>query len=82
MNVRKSLKTLLLFGAVLSNTACQSFPKITVCVSDPEAGGFQCSDADGVASFLPYPSTGNYVCRSPEDEQLVIEWIKRTCNKK
>lgn len=83
MNVKRSLKTSLICGAALSNlllTGCQSFPKITICVSDPEAGGLQCSYNGEPTLFKPYSESGNYICRSPEDEQLVIEWIKRQCN--
>ncbi len=78
MNAKSWLKTLAICGAILSS-ACQSFPKITVCVSDPESGGMQCSFDGGETTFKSYPETSNYVCRSPQDEQTVIEWLKRNC---
>ena len=75
------LKTWLIFGAVCSLTSCAGFPKVTTCVSDPESGGMQCSLNGGEAEFKPYGDTGNYVCRSADDEQKIIEWAKRQCSK-
>lgn len=68
------MRSIALF-AVLSflSVGCGSGPKVTTCISDPGAGGFQCVDPDDKVKFLPYPQTGNYVCYSPMDARTLLE---------
>ena len=56
-------------------------PPVTVCVSDPEAMGFQCNAPDGTPLFVAYDNSGNYVALSPEDAEKMIEWMKRRLEK-
>lgn len=52
---------------------CGKGPQVTVCVSDPGAGGFQCVDPQGVVTLLTFNKTGNYVCFSPTDARTLLE---------
>lgn len=57
---------------------CTSVPpkatelKLTVCVSDPSAAGFQCSKYDNTKEFIPYAESANFVAFSPEDSFSVV----------
>lgn len=62
----------ILFIAIF-NFACGNGPKVTVCISDPGAGGFQCVDPEDKVSLIPYGQTGNYVCFSPSDARSLLE---------
>lgn len=56
-------------------------PPVTVCISDPEARGFQCNTPDDQPVYVPYENSGNYVALSPGDAEKMIEWMKRTLEK-
>lgn len=48
-------------------------PNITVCVSVPEKGGFNCSLAGGKMYLLPYAKSDNYIALPAEDARTLIE---------
>jgi hypothetical protein len=87
----KSFKALsLLCSLVVLVTGCKHAPKITTCVSDPEAQGFQCMppisglcnpplerNPDGETCFLPFHASGNYVAFSPDDAQALFTYCKQ-----
>lgn len=41
--------------------------KLTVCISDPSAAGFQCELPDRSQKFLPYEESKNFIAFSAED---------------
>ena len=69
--LRKQLLTLLLVS--LLSSSCSHGPKVTVCVSDPAAAGFDCYDErTGKSFFLPYAESDKYVAFNPTDAQTLL----------
>ena len=56
--------------------SCKHAPKVTLCVSDPIVGGFQCEDPEEHAFVLPYSESENYVALSPSDAQALFLYCK------
>lgn len=75
------LKVFSILFCTLVLTACGQGPIVTVCLSDPKAGGFQCRDHDQKAFFKEYKDSENMVATTPEDFKKLLEWIKRHNNK-
>jgi len=76
------LRKLHLFILVCSIYGCKSLPPHTVYVldSDSKGGwGVKTDKPKEEPTWKPYLYMDNYVCRSPEDEQKIIEWAKRNC---
>jgi hypothetical protein len=71
--VQKRFK-ILSVAASLFLASCGSGPKVTVCVSDPQNGGFQCVTHDDKTNFLPYTESENYVALPPDDMRSLIEY--------
>lgn len=61
--------------------SCGGAPEVTVCVSDPPSGGFQCSKPDKSTFFLKYADSANYTALSPNDLERVTEYVKRKLDK-
>lgn len=58
---------------VVSN--CGSAPKVTVCISDPSAGGLDCyNENTGVSSFIKYEDSDKYVALPPSDAQTLLNY--------
>lgn len=59
--------------------ACGEGPRVTVCISDPMAGGLQCDPnfGDQEPFFLAYGMAENYACYSPRDHQEALEYYMR-----
>jgi hypothetical protein len=53
---------------------CGSGPKVTVCISDPQNGGFQCVTHDDKTIFLAYADSNNYVALPPDHMRSLIEY--------
>jgi hypothetical protein len=56
--------------------SCASTPKGVVvvnCVSDPLTKSLQCVDRQGLDFIVPWEQSANFVCRPPEDDQLLNE---------
>ena len=52
-------------------------PRLTVCISDPDNGGFQCADREtGDGFFIPYEETEFYIAHPPEDYRTLIEFCE------
>lgn len=71
-----SLVFLLLIPAGLSGCGTPG-PKVTLCISDPAVGGFQCVKPNKEVFFLRYEASENYVAMSPQDFKKVIDWMKQ-----
>lgn len=68
------------FGVfLLSLASCASGPKVTVCISNPINGSFECSPPKGDEFSLPFEESENYVCMSPKDTERLFRWVKRRC---
>lgn len=73
-------KLSLLLFASCSLIACRGDgPSVTVCLVDPVNNSLQCSDADGNVTELQIGDAGNYVCLSPSDFELVLNYAKKRC---
>ncbi len=70
--MQKILRSMILAILASSLISCEH-PNITVCVSVPEKGGFNCSLAGGTMYLLPYAKSDNYIALPPEDARTVIE---------
>lgn len=51
-------------------------PRVTVCISNPAAGGAECVNRDGTSNSLPYVETDNYVMFSPDDAEAILNYCK------
>lgn len=53
-------------------------PKVDVCVSDPDRGGFQCIAKDEKTTyFIEYRNSAGVVGIPADDFKTMLEWIKR-----
>lgn len=56
-------------------------PQVTVCVVDYANQALQCARPDDTTFTLPLPQADNYVCMSPSDTELLLNWVKARCSK-
>lgn len=76
------LKKLLLLLSVCSLVSCKgNGPSVTICIIDSVKNELQCSTAEGVTKVLALPDAQNFVCLSPEDFNLVLNYVKNRCKK-
>lgn len=68
------LKKFKILFILLSFTACNSGPKVDVCISDPKNNGFQCVDKNQKKYFLKYQDSDNYVAFSSEDARTLLTY--------
>ena len=55
--------------------SCKEGPKVMVCISDPQAGGFDCFDqVSQKSSFLKYADSDKYVAMPPTDAQSLFDY--------
>lgn len=89
-SVRLLLKSFVIAGVAFSGCAgCRvAPPRQTLCMldvssPDPQAWVSYCFDTakDDNGFDLPVARMDKYICRSPEDEQVLEEWIKRVLQK-
>jgi hypothetical protein len=73
------MRQLILAGLVVLLAGCGHGPVVTVCVSDPAKGGFDCIDHDQKAFFLKYEDSENYVAMPPDDLKTLLDYIKVNC---
>lgn len=75
MQLRRLLMPLLIS---LPLSSCGTGPKVTVCVSDPGAHGFDCyNEATGKSSFLPFDSSDKYVAFNPADAETLLNYCAK-----
>lgn len=67
--------------SLLVFSGCSSGPKVTICVSNPQAGVFECHDPKDGAFVVPFDQSENYIAMPPKDFQALIEYAKRKCFK-
>jgi hypothetical protein len=73
-------KLSLLLFASFSLVSCRGEgPAVTVCLIDSVNNSLQCSDADGNVTELPVADAGNYVCLSPDDFEILLNYAKKRC---
>ncbi len=53
---------------------CSSGPKLTVYISNPNAHGFDFSDATGNKGFLPYEKSDRFVALSAPDAETLLNY--------
>lgn len=71
------MKASLLF-ALLFIAGCNGGPKLTICISDPAASGFQCfNENTGKSSVLFYALSDKYVALSPTDAQALFNFCNQ-----
>ena len=72
--------SLLLFASCSLLSSCRGDgPSVTVCLVDPVNNSLQCSDSDGNVTELQLRDAENYVCLSPTDFELVLNYAKKRC---
>jgi len=76
---QKKFKTFIVAGSflILALVACAAGPIVSVGISDPASGGVQVTPPEGRPFLLPYPDTENYICYSPADHKVIVEYYKR-----
>lgn len=74
--------TLLVFG--LSFSGCVSVPDHEICQLDIPRNRSYCArvSAPDKVRIRPLSELDKYIARSIDDEQKVVEWIKRNCKQK
>lgn len=77
MPMQQKLLLTLLAASLLSS--CGSGPKVTVCVSDPAAGGFNCyNENTQQSSFLVYSASDKYIAFDPTDAQTLLNFCAQS----
>lgn len=76
-----SVKCSFLLAATLLVSGCpfggKDGPKIELCISVPELGGFKCRPKDeGEPYVIPYDKTADYVATNLEDFELLLNYCK------
>lgn len=76
-------KWLLLTLFPLFFVACKSGPDVTLCVIDSQSLLMICSDSEKNQKMvrLDGPEADNYVCMSPDDFSIFLEWAERRCSR-
>lgn len=75
-----SLMPLLLYLS-LAFSGCKDAPKVTVCVSEPTAGGLQCyNESTGEFSFVAYKDSDKYIAMPETDEQTLLDYCSLNSN--
>lgn len=71
----------LLISLVILLSACSQGPKVTICLSDPPSGGFQCHDqAEDRDFFLDYKDSEDIVGMPKDDLELLINYWRTKCD--
>jgi hypothetical protein len=61
----------MLFGILLVSS-CKNGPKVSVCISKPDSGGFVCVDPEDNTFMIEYQNSDKMVAFSPEDAEKLI----------
>lgn len=75
--MRKKSLLLVLFSLLCvssSLTGCKGGPRVTLCISNPMRGGFNCVTPDDKDYFLPYQNSDNFIALSPNDARTFFEY--------
>lgn len=73
--MRLKLSLIVLLSFLLSSSGCKTGPQVTVCVSDPARGVFDCwSESTQTASTLTYAESDKYVAFSPDDAKKLLDY--------
>lgn len=54
-------------------------PDVIVCLIDSVNNSLQCSDSLGNVTELQLGEANNYVCLSPDDFELLLNYAKKKC---
>lgn len=74
---------LFLILLLLCLISCKPGPKVIVCISDPQVGGFDCHDQNtGKDFFLKYEDSDKYVAMPPADAQAVFDYCANAASQK
>lgn len=77
------LKLFAIFFAVSSLTSCVSGPRLSYCVLGVAEHACYCAPLEGGdAVGFPLEHCDGYTALSPDDTQILVEWIKRHTSKK
>jgi hypothetical protein len=76
MNILRLLKrSVILLIVCLASSSCNEGPEVTVCVSDVQAGGFDCvNSVTKITSFIAYGDSDKYVAFNPTDAQSLLTY--------
>ena len=67
-----------LLALIVLVISCAGGPLITVCISDPAKGGFDCYDEQTkINSFLAYADSDKFVAMSPTDAQTLANYCSQ-----
>lgn len=72
-------KSLILFSVILSG--CAHLSGLSVCTSDPDKNGMECSKNGEKPILFPYKDTSNFICMPSQDARTLYERLK-TCEAK
>lgn len=59
---------------LLGIDSCANGPKVTVYVSNPNAGGMDYSDTSGNKGFIEFYKTDKFVCFTPPDMETMLNY--------
>lgn len=77
---KQTLRNVSLILLLVFSAGCLG-PKITVCVSDPAAQGFQCFDQRTSKSFfINYSESENFIAEPSRDFDLLLNYVKNNCH--
>lgn len=72
------LSLILLSNFSILFMGCPDGPAIKVCLSSPKTDEFRCYDSQSSAtSAIDFANTENYVCVSPQDEKILLDYCKQ-----
>lgn len=76
----RQLTLLTLFVVCSLSLSCKNKgPDVIVCLVDSFRNELQCSDSLGNKFVIPMNEAENYVCLSPEDFQLILNYARNRC---
>lgn len=78
------LRIICALSVALGVSGCQTVPDHEVAQLVVEDGVVERARAGRISDpervyWKPVTEMNNYICRSPRDEQRLIEWYRRTC---
>lgn len=78
MMINAKLLLLILGTSLIACSCISAGPKFSPCIYSGDAHGAWCSPITGEPVYLrPDDQLTNYVCISPSDLEVVLDWIKK-----
>lgn len=56
----------------ITNVACNSGPRVSICLIDPIEHKLDCADPDGKGFSVPLDEAQSYVCFSDDDLRVLL----------